>query len=170
MTTNQENKQATHKTGPIDLDTCEPWENEDNERQAEEVAQEPIINKKPTKASSQPFGSNLKQLIKRFSRSKKHNANKSIASDTSMSSAGQNTTFDIDEDQNELPIFQYKEHSKSPLLKNTDTSVYDNRLISSIAMENNNTIAKNKQLKYHYRSPTAKPLHQYRSLDGVVAL
>ncbi|KAL3935456.1 MAG: hypothetical protein SGBAC_009030 [Bacillariaceae sp.] len=169
MTTNQENKQVTHKTGPIDLDTCEPWETEDSERQ-EEPAQEPTINKKPTKASSQPFGSNLKQLIKfttskRFSRSKKHDANKSIDSDTSMSSAGQNTTFDIDEDQNELPIFQYKEHSKSPLLKNTDTSVYDNRLISSIAMENNSTAAK----KYHYRS-TAKPLHQYRSLDGVVAL
>lgn len=132
-TTKQENKEQIRKTGPIDLDTCEPWAVQE-EQQVKEVVVDPTrINKKPS-TTSQPFASTFKLLL---SRTKKQDDTKSILSDyhedTSMSS-GPTSTYEQDDEEaeNEPPMPQYKEHIKSPLLKNTDTSLYDSRLISIV--------------------------------------
>ncbi|CAJ1956131.1 unnamed protein product [Cylindrotheca closterium] len=197
-------KPENDPTGPIDMDTCEPWEetNENEEEQKHlkgdnhheeedepkhQQQQQQVIKKKEyTKTSSRPFGSAFKHLIKTkrlsilLKRITKHHVDHGNTTDSDMSMSSGPTTFDHAEDpttmieNNEPPVFHYKEGIKSPLLKNVDTSLYDNRLLSpSIVVDQQQ---QQQQQQHHHqlginnkqRQHQQPSFRHYLPMDGMV--
>jgi hypothetical protein len=120
MTVIQETEIGNRSAGPIDIDTCMPWNEEG------EVVDTESISSSKTGNASKPFSS-LKRLLKKAKRSKR--TKKDGGEDTSISSGstGGKSSFSLDEDEASVV---HEEKLKSPLLKNTDTTGYDTRPIS----------------------------------------
>jgi hypothetical protein len=122
MTVIQETQIGNRSAGPIDMDTCKPWTEEG------ELVDTESISSSKTGNASKPFSS-LKRLLKNAKGSKRNNKYGGEDTSTSSGSTGGNVESSFSSDNDEASVV-HEEKPNSPLLKNTDTTGYNNRLIS----------------------------------------
>jgi hypothetical protein len=121
MTVIQETQIGNRSAGPIDIDTCKPWKEEG------ELVDTESISSSKTGNAFKPFSS-LKRLLKNAKRSKRTNTEGGEDTSASSGSTGGNLESSFSDDDEASVV--HEEKLNSPLLKNTDTTGYDNRLIS----------------------------------------